>query len=202
MPLMTAYLTDEIQVGDLVEGFQDGVFHAAKLYPANATTNSSQGVTDIKKLAPVFRKMQEIGMPLLIHGEVTNPDVDIFDREAIFIRDVLKPLINEFSGLKVVLEHITTQQRPSILSINGRSGRRTITAHHLIINRNAMFQGGLRPHHYCLPVAKREEHRLALREAATSGHPAFFGYRYGTPPRGCKRNGLRMRRDLLSPLGP
>ena len=174
MPLMTAYLTDEIQVGDLVEGFQDGVFHAAKLYPANATTNSSQGVTDIKKLAPVFRKMQEIGMPLLIHGEVTNPDVDIFDREAIFIRDVLKPLINEFSGLKVVLEHITTQQSVDFIrSMEGRVGA-TITAHHLIINRNAMFQGGLRPHHYCLPVAKREEHRLALRKAATSGHPAFF----------------------------
>ena len=174
MPLMTAYLTDEIQVGDLVEGFQDGVFHAAKLYPANATTNSSQGVTDIKKLAPVFRKMQEIGMPLLIHGEVTNPDVDIFDREAIFIRDVLKPLINEFSGLRVVLEHITTQQSVDFIrSMEGRVGA-TITAHHLIINRNAMFQGGLRPHHYCLPVAKREEHRLALREAATSGHPAFF----------------------------
>ena len=174
MPLMTAYLTDEIQVGDLLEGFQDGVFHAAKLYPANATTNSSQGVTDIKKLAPVFRKMQEIGMPLLIHGEVTNSDVDIFDREAIFIRDILKPLVNEFSGLKVVLEHITTQQSVDFIrSMEGRVGA-TITAHHLIINRNAMFQGGLRPHHYCLPVAKREEHRLALREAATSGHPAFF----------------------------
>ncbi len=174
MPLMTAYLTDEIRAGDLVEGFQDGVFHAAKLYPANATTNSSHGVTDIIKLGPVFGKMEEIGMPLLIHGEVTDPDVDIFDREEIFIRDVLKPLINEFSGLKVVLEHITTLQSVDFIrSMEGRVGA-TITAHHLIINRNAMFQGGLRPHHYCLPVAKREEHRLALREAATSGHPAFF----------------------------
>ena len=174
IPLMTAYLTDEILAGDLVEGFQGGVFHAAKLYPANATTNSAHGVTDIKKLAPVFRKMEEIGMPLLIHGEVTDPDVDIFDREEIFIRNVLKPLINEFSGLKVVLEHITTLQSVDFIrSMEGRVGA-TITAHHLIINRNAMFQGGLRPHHYCLPVAKREEHRLALREAATSGHPAFF----------------------------
>ncbi len=174
IPLMTAYLTDEIQASDLEEGFQDGVFYAAKLYPANATTNSAHGVTDMRKLAPVFRKMEEIGMPLLIHGEVTDPDVDVFDREEIFIRDVLQPLINEFSGLKVVLEHITTRQAVDFIrSMNGRVGA-TITAHHLIINRNAMFQGGLRPHHYCLPVAKREEHRLALREAATSGDPAFF----------------------------
>ncbi|MAI11482.1 MAG: dihydroorotase [Rhodospirillaceae bacterium TMED167] len=174
IPLMTAYLTDEIQASDLTEGFQDGVFYAAKLYPANATTNSAHGVTDMRKLAPVFRKMEEIGMPLLIHGEVTDPDVDVFDREEIFIRDVLQPLINEFSGLKVVLEHITTRQAVDFIrSMNGRVGA-TITAHHLIINRNAMFQGGLRPHHYCLPVAKREEHRLALRGAATSGDPAFF----------------------------
>ena len=174
IPLMTAYLTDEIQASDLAEGFRNGVFYAAKLYPANATTNSSHGVTDVNKLVPVFRKMEEIGMPLLIHGEVTDPDVDVFDREEIFIRNVLQPLINEFSGLKVVLEHITTRQAVDFIrSMNGRVGA-TITAHHLIINRNSMFQGGLRPHHYCLPVAKREEHRLALRGAATSGDPAFF----------------------------
>ena len=174
IPLMTAYLTDAIQASDLAEGFRDGVFYAAKLYPANATTNSAHGVTDIRKLAPVFRKMEEIGMPLLVHGEVTDPDVDVFDREEVFIRDVLQPLINEFSGLKVVLEHITTRQSVDFIrSTNGRVAA-TITAHHLIINRNAMFQGGLRPHHYCLPVAKREEHRLALREAATSGDHAFF----------------------------
>ena len=174
LPLMTAYLTDETQAEELAEGYVDGVFAAAKMYPANATTNSAHGVTDMSKLEPVIHKMEEIGMPLLIHGEVTDPDIDIFDREAVFIRRVLRPLINMFPGLKVVLEHITTSQAVDFVrSMEGKVGA-TITAHHLIINRNALFQGGLRPHHYCLPVVKREEHRLALREAATSGETYFF----------------------------
>jgi len=174
IPLMTAYLTDETNADQLAEGFLDGVFTAAKLYPANATTNSAHGVTDVGKLEPVFRKMSEIGMPLLIHGEVTDPDVDVFDREEIFIERILRPLISKLPDLKVVLEHITTRQAVDFVrSMNGKVGA-TITAHHLVINRNALFQGGLRPHHYCLPVAKREEHRLALREAATSGEASFF----------------------------
>ena len=174
LPLMTAYLTDEIAVDELVEGYRGGIFTAAKLYPANATTNSSQGVTDILKLKHVFQQMEKIGMPLLIHGEVTDPEVDIFDREEVFIRRKLIPLINMFPDLKIVLEHITTLQAVEFVrSMEGKIGA-TITAHHLIINRNALFQGGLRPHHYCLPVAKREKHRLALREAATSGDSCFF----------------------------
>ena len=163
MPLMTAYLTDEIQVGELLEGFQDGVFHAAKLYPANATTNSSQGVTDINKLAPVFRKMQEIGMPLLIHGEVTNPDVDIFDREAIFIRDVLKPLINEFSG-----DHPTIQWM-GLLNINAT---KFSVIFHLFIN---FFQApGLFPERGSGIRTKDKSDRLAAGRRQAEFFPCLL----------------------------
>ena len=174
LPLMTAYLTDMTETKDLAEGFEDGIFAAAKLYPANSTTNSASGVSDVKKLEEVFRKMEEIGMPLLIHGEVTDPEVDVFDREVVFIRSILKPLIKMFPKLKIILEHITTSEAVDFIrSMDGKVGA-TITPHHLILNRNALFQGGLRPHNYCLPVAKREGHRLALRNAATSGEPWFF----------------------------
>jgi dihydroorotase len=174
LPLMTCYLTDETDPGALEEGFMDGVFTAAKLYPAGATTNSAAGVTDIAKLGPVFERMAGIGMPLLLHGEVTDPDVDVFDREAVFIERVLEPLLARNPALKAVLEHITTGDAVDYVNSKGGSLGATITAHHLIINRNALFEGGIRPHHYCLPVAKRESHRLALRAAAVSGAPWFF----------------------------
>ena len=174
LPLMTAYLTDVTEIKDLAKGFKDGIFTAAKLYPANATTNSAQGVSDVSKLENLFRQMEEIGMPLLIHGEVTHPEVDIFDREAVFIRRILEPLVERFPNLKIVLEHITTSDAIDFIrSMDGRVGA-TITPHHLILNRSSLFQGGLRPHNYCLPVAKRESHSLALRKAATSGEPWFF----------------------------
>jgi dihydroorotase len=173
-PLMTAYLTDHTDPQDLQSGFESGIFTAAKLYPAHATTNSAQGVGDIKTIHPVLERMQKIGMPLLVHGEVTDPAIDIFDREAVFLERILAPLVKNFPGLKIVLEHVTTQEAVAFVRAqNGRLGA-TITAHHLMINRNAIFQGGLRPHAYCLPVAKREKHRLALREAATSGEASFF----------------------------
>lgn len=173
-PLMTAYLTDLTEANDIESGFQEGIFAAAKIYPANSTTNSARGVSDIKRLGTVLRKMEDIGMPLLIHGEVTDPEIDVFDREAIFIQRVLTPLLSKFPNLKIVLEHITTSDAVDFIrSMKGRVGA-TITAHHLIINRNSLFEGGIQPHNYCLPVAKRERHRLALREAATSGDPHFF----------------------------
>ena len=174
LPLMTCYLTDETGPAMLEEGFVDGVWVAAKLYPAHATTGSADGVTDPLKLTAVYEKMQEIGMPLLIHGEVTDPDVDIFDREAVFIERSLNRIVRDFPSLKVVLEHITTREGAQFVEGHTGSIAATITAHHLVINRNAMFQGGIRPHSYCLPVAKREEHRLELRRAATSGSPKFF----------------------------
>lgn len=173
-PLMTCYLTDETGPAMLADGFADGIWVAAKLYPAHATTGSADGVTDPLKLGAVYEKMQEIGMPLLIHGEVTDPDVDIFDREAVFIERILTPVIRDFPDLRVVLEHITTREAAQFVEGAGTNVAATVTAHHLIINRNAMFQGGIRPHSYCLPVAKREEHRLELRRAATSGSPKFF----------------------------
>ncbi len=176
-PLMTCYLTDRTAARDLAAGHAEGIFAAAKLYPAGATTNSAAGVTDVARLSGVLEVMQEIGMPLLVHGEVTDPAVDIFDREAVFIERVLEPLLGQFPALPVVFEHVTTQQAVDFVRRQGgREGKlgATITAHHLMINRNAMFQGGLRPHNYCLPVAKRETHRLALRRAAISGQACFF----------------------------
>ncbi|MEM9494566.1 MAG: dihydroorotase [Pseudomonadota bacterium] len=173
-PLMTAYLTNDIAPSEIEEGFTAGVFTACKLYPANATTNSAAGVTDIKNIYPVLEAMQRTSMPLLIHGEVTDPDIDIFDREAVFIDRTLTKVIADFPALKVVFEHITTADAAAFVTEGGPNLGATITPHHLIFNRNAMFQGGIRPHYYCLPVAKRERHRLALRAAATSGNPKFF----------------------------
>jgi dihydroorotase len=150
------------------------VFTACKLYPAHATTNSAHGVTDVARIYPVLDKMQAIGMPLLVHGEVTDPAVDIFDREAVFIERVFSRIARDFSDLKVVFEHITTSEAADFVSASGPNIGATVTPHHLRINRNAIFEGGIRPHMYCLPVAKREKHRLALRKAATSGSPKFF----------------------------
>ncbi|MEM1433351.1 MAG: dihydroorotase [Pseudomonadota bacterium] len=173
-PLMTAYLTDDIAPDELAEGFEQGVFTAAKLYPANATTNSALGVTDVRNIYQALERMQRIGMPLLVHGEVTADHVDIFDREAVFIDSVLAPLLKDLPELKVVFEHITTRQAVAFVESAQANVAATITAHHLMINRNALLVGGMRPHLYCLPIAKREEHRLALRRAATSGNPRFF----------------------------
>ena len=173
-PLMTCYLTDDTDPGDLIAGYRDGIFAAAKLYPAHATTNSQYGVTAIERLDPVLGAMAEHGMPLLTHGELVRGDVDIFDREKGFIDEILVPTLERFPRLKVVMEHITTRQGVAVVrAFAGRLGA-TITPQHLIYNRNALFQGGVRPHMYCLPVLKREDHRLALRAAATSGEPSFF----------------------------
>ena len=173
-PLMTAYLTDDIPPEELESGFRDGVFTAAKLYPANATTNSAAGVTDLLRIDSVLDCMARIGMPLLIHGEVTDADVDVFDREATFIERHLKPLTLRHPDLRIVFEHITTEQAVDFVGSADQNLAATITPHHLHINRNAMFSGGLRSDFYCLPVAKRERHRLALRRAATSGDARFF----------------------------
>ncbi len=173
-PLMTCYLTDSIDPEELTRGHSEGVFTAAKLYPANATTNSSYGVTDVKNIYGALEAMQRVGMPLLVHGEVTHSDVDIFDREAIFIEQVLIPLLNDMPELKVVFEHITTKEAAEFVEQAGSNVAATITPHHLEFNRNAIFQGGIRPHYYCLPVAKREKHRLALRRVATSESSKFF----------------------------
>lgn len=173
-PLMTCYLTDSTDADDVAQGFEDGIFTAAKLYPANATTNSADGVTDVARLMPVLERMQTIGMPLLVHGEVTDSDIDIFDREAVFIDRVLSGLVQNMPDLKIVFEHITTSQAVDFVDGCGPNVAATITPHHLHFNRNAIFAGGIRPHAYCLPVAKREQHRLALRKAATSGSPKYF----------------------------
>ena len=173
-PLLTAYLTDTIDPAELERGFAAGVFTACKLYPANATTNSAAGVSDLAKLSAVFETLERIGMPLLIHGEVTDAEIDIFDREAVFIERHLEPLLQRHPGLKVVLEHITTAEAAAFVAASSANLAATITPHHLHINRNAMFRGGLRPDFFCLPVAKREQHRLALRAAAISGNPRFF----------------------------
>jgi dihydroorotase len=173
-PLMTAYLTDEAGSQELARGHADGVWVAAKLYPAGATTNSASGVTDIRNIYLALERMQDIGMVLCVHGEVTDPDIDVFDREAVFIERVLEPVTRDFPGLKIVFEHITTADAAQFVDSSGPNIGATVTPQHLIINRNALFDGGLRPHAYCLPVAKREEHRLAVRKAATSGSPKFF----------------------------
>jgi dihydroorotase len=173
-PLMTCYLTDDTDPAEIARGLENGVWVAAKLYPANATTNSARGVTDVRNLHPALERMQAIGMPLLVHGEVTDPDVDVFDREAVFIERVLAPLTRDFPELKIVLEHITTAEAADFVRDAGPNLAATVTPHHLLINRNALFAGGLRPHAFCLPVAKRERHREAVRKAATSGSPKFF----------------------------
>ncbi|MFY9289034.1 MAG: dihydroorotase [Alphaproteobacteria bacterium] len=175
-PLMTVYLTDATHGDDLAKGHAKGVVTAAKLYPANATTNSERGVTRIMNIYSVLEHMQKIGIPLLVHGEVTDPEVDIFDREARFIEQVLIPTRKDFPELKIVFEHITTKEAADYVAEEGKKKptAATITPHHLHINRNAMFQGGIRPHFYCLPIAKREEHRKALIKAATSGDKMFF----------------------------
>jgi dihydroorotase len=173
-PLMTCYLTDDSNPDELARGHAKGAWVAAKLYPAGATTNSSSGVTDIARLRPALARMERIGMPLLVHGEVTDPQVDIFDREAVFIDRILIGMIRDFPELKIVFEHITTAEAAEFVAASGPGLAATITPQHLMINRNALFDGGLRPHAYCLPVAKRESHRLAIRRAATSGSSKYF----------------------------
>lgn len=178
-PLMTLYLTDQTTPDEIVRARDSGIVHAVKLYPAGATTNSESGVTDVRRCARAFEAMQRAGMPLLLHGEVTRADVDIFDRERVFIDEVLAPLRRDFPALKVVFEHITTKEAVSyVLQEQGPTGA-TITAHHILFNRTALFAStdgrpGMRPHYYCLPVLKRESHRQALLSAATSGNPRFF----------------------------
>ncbi len=174
MPLMTAYLTDGFDPAEIERGHGEGVFTAAKLYPAHATTNSSHGVTDVAHIRTTLEAMQRIGMPLLIHGEVTDSHVDIFDREAVFIDRTLAGLVRDYPKLKIVFEHITTAEAVAFVEAAPATVAATITPHHLAINRNAMFEGGIRPHLYCLPVLKRKKHQLALRRAATSGNPKFF----------------------------
>jgi dihydroorotase len=173
-PLMTCYLTDTTDPEEVARGYEEAVFSAVKLYPARATTNSAYGITDYDRICPVLERMARVGMPLLLHGEVTDPEVDLFDREAVFIERVLDPMRRRFAELRVVLEHITTEEAVDYVSSGGPNLAATITAHHLVINRNALFAGGIRPHLYCLPIAKRERHRLALRRAATSGNRRFF----------------------------
>ena len=173
-PLMTLYLTDDTPPEEIALAKRSGQVHGVKLYPAGATTHSDAGVTRISRCFSTLEKMEEQGMPLLVHGEVTDPEVDVFDRESVFIEEVLGPLLERFSNLKVVLEHITTREAVQYVEVTGANVAATITAHHLLLNRNALFQGGVRPHHYCLPVLKRELHREALGEAAISGNPKFF----------------------------
>ncbi|MFV0491313.1 MAG: dihydroorotase [Pseudorhodobacter sp.] len=173
-PLMTLYLTEETDPVDVAAAAASGLVKAVKLYPAGATTNSASGVRDFEKVRPVLEKMAEIGLPLCTHGEVTTADVDIFDREAVFIETVLDPLRRKIPGLRVVMEHITTAEGVAYARAGGPDLAATITTHHLIINRNHILVGGIKPHYYCLPVAKREKHRLALRDAATSGDAGFF----------------------------
>ena len=173
-PLIVAYLTDGSDPDELVRGHAQGLFTAAKLYPAHATTNSAHGVSSIAAIRPVLEAMERAGMPLLVHGEVTDAAVDIFDREAVFIERVMGPLLKDMPGLRVVFEHITTADAVDFVESAGANVAATITPQHLHINRNAMFAGGIRPHAYCLPVAKRERHRMALRKAATSGSPRYF----------------------------
>ncbi|MFU9135627.1 dihydroorotase [Erwinia tasmaniensis] len=173
-PLMTCYLTDTLDAGELETGFRNGVFTAAKLYPAHATTNSSHGVTNIASIATVLERMQKIGMPLLVHGEVTGADIDIFDREARFIETVMIPLRRQFPALKVVMEHITTREAAAFVQEGDRLLAATITPQHLMFNRNHMLVGGIRPHLYCLPILKRNVHQQALRDVIASGNDRFF----------------------------
>jgi dihydroorotase len=173
-PMMTCYLTDDTSADEVEKGHATGAWIAAKLYPAGATTNSHYGVRDLRAIRPVLERMERIGMPVLIHGEATDPAIDIFDRESVFMQDTLLPLLAEHQGLKVVIEHVTTEETAAIVRAHAPRVAGTITPHHLMINRTSIFQGGLRPHLYCLPVAKREHHRVALRRAVTSGDCCFF----------------------------
>ena len=173
-PLMTLYLTDNTSPDDIQAAVESGTVTACKLYPAGATTNSDSGVTDISKLKPTLQKMAELGLPLLIHGEVTTDDIDIFDREKVFVENTLEPLVNSIPTLKVVLEHITTKQAVDFVTNAPNRVAATITPHHLLYNRNHMLVGGIRPHFYCLPILKRNEHQAALQQAAISGNPKFF----------------------------
>ena len=173
-PLMTLYLTDNTAPDEIRRAVESGFVKAVKLYPAGATTNSDAGVTDLAKCDAVLAEMEKVGMPLLVHGEVTDPSVDLFDRERVFIETGLQPLLRRRPGLRVVVEHITTRDAVDFVSAAGETVAATITAHHLLYNRNAIFTGGVRPHFYCLPVLKRETHRQALVKAATSGNPKFF----------------------------
>ena len=173
-PLMTLYLTEATSPDEIGRAKQSGIVHAVKFYPAGATTNAEHGARNLRVCYPVLAAMEKHGLPLLMHGEVTDPDVDIFDREAVFIDQHLAPVVRDFPGLRIVLEHITTQKAVDFVSAAADNVAATITAHHLLLNRNAIFAGGIRPHHYCLPVLKREIHRKALLEAATSGKPKFF----------------------------
>eukprot|EP01034_Spumella_vulgaris_P029826 gene29826-36942_t len=173
-PLMTLYLTNNTDPDEIRRAVDSGFVHAVKLYPAGATTNSDAGVTDLKNCYKTLEVMQELDLPFLVHGEVTDPEVDVFDREAVFIERVMRPLRKDFPELKVVFEHITTRQAAEYVAEAEGPIAATITAHHLLYNRNEIFKGGIRPHYYCLPILKREEHRLALMTAATSGDERFF----------------------------
>jgi dihydroorotase len=173
-PLMTLYLTDHTSPAEIRRAKESGIVHAVKLYPAGATTNSDAGVTNLARCFKTLESMEQLGMPLLVHGEVTDPDIDVFDRESVFIDRVLQPLIQRFPGLRIVFEHITTREAVEFVRAGPNNLAATITAHHLLLNRNVLLAGGLRPHHYCLPVLKRETHRLALIGAATSGDAKFF----------------------------
>ena len=188
-PLMTLYLTDDTPAEEISRAKLSGHVHGVKLYPAGATTHSDAGVTRISRCFRALERMEETGLPLLVHGEVTDPNVDVFDREQMFLEEVLRPLVARFQGLKVVLEHITTRDAVHYVEVTGPNVAATITAHHLLMNRNALFMGGVRPHHYCLPVLKREAHREALVAAATSGNPKFFlGTDSAPHERGTKEN--------------
>jgi dihydroorotase len=173
-PLMTLYLTEDTPPEEISRARLSGRVHGVKLYPAGATTHSEAGVTRLSRCFHALERMQAVGLPLLVHGETTEPAIDVFDREMVFIEEVLGPTLERFPGLKIVLEHVTTREAVQFVEVTGPNVAATITAHHLLLNRNALFLGGIRPHHYCLPVLKREEHREALVEAAVSGNPKFF----------------------------
>jgi len=173
-PLMTLYLTDSTSAEDIAQAKASGIVHGVKLYPAGATTNSDSGVTSLDKCASALEAMEKLKLPLLVHAEVTDSNVDVFDRERVFIERNMIPLLKNFPALKVVFEHITTKNAADFVTESPSNVAATITAHHLLMNRNDMFKGGIQPHHYCLPILKREEHRVALVKAATSGNPKFF----------------------------
>ncbi|MCG5535293.1 dihydroorotase [Ectothiorhodospira mobilis] len=188
-PLMTIYLTDDTTPDDIRAVAEGGFMLGAKLYPAGATTHSDAGVTDIHHIDAVLQAMQDLGVPLMVHGEVTGPEVDLFDREARFIEQVLTPLVERFPALKVVLEHVTTAEAVAFVRQAPETVAATVTPQHILMNRNALFQGGMRPHHFCLPVLKREEHRAAILETLAEGHPRFFlGTDSAPHPRGAKES--------------